>query len=44
MIDRKQERIQRFQRKKKQKNYMAPKPKKVIKHYKKPEDYYEDYE
>lgn len=44
MIDRKQERIQRFQRKKKPKNNTAPKPKKVFKHYKNLEDYYEDYE
>lgn len=44
MIDRKQERIERFQRKKKKKQQPAPKPKKVTKHYKNLEDYYEDYE
>ena len=42
MIDRKQERIERFQRKKKKKQQPAPKPKKVIRHYKNVEDYYED--
>lgn len=38
MIDRKQERIKRFQRKKKQKTLIKTKPRKVNKNY------YEDYE